>query len=166
MSGGVGSGRLTDVELGAWRGMLRVHSALIHELDAELLAAHGLSLRSYEVLLVLEDAPRHRLRMSDLSRSALLSASGVSRLVDRLESDGYVRRLPCPSDGRGFYAVLTRAGLSKLREARPTHLDGVRRLFLRHFVGDDLRRLAEAWERVLPGAEAARTSGHPLHDSS
>lgn len=147
-----GGERLTGVELGAWRGLLRVHSSLIHELDADLLAAHGLSLHSYEVLLLLEDAPGRRLRMTDLSRSALLSASGVSRLVDRLEGDGYVKRMPCPSDGRGSYAALTQAGLAKLREARATHLDGVRRLFLRHFDGEGLRRLAEAWERVLPGA--------------
>lgn len=143
---------LRGVELGAWRGMLRVHSALIRELDADLTAAHHLPLRSYEVLLVLDGAPQHRLRMSDLSRSALLSASGVSRLVDRLEAEGLVERRRCDSDGRGFFAVLTEAGRVKLSEARPTHLAGIRRLFLQHFDGDELACLVAYWDRVLPGA--------------
>ena len=147
--------RLTRVELGAWRGLLRLHSALISELDAELVAAHDLPLRSYEVLVHLADAPDHRLRMSDLSRSVLLSASGVSRLVDRLESEGFVCRRRCELDGRGFFAVLTDAGEAKLREARPTHLAGVRRLFLSRFDQDELRELAALWERALPRASEA-----------
>jgi len=143
---------LTPAELAAWRGMLRVHASLLHAMDAELTAGHGLALRSYEVLLHLEDAPRHRLRMSDLSRSVLLSASGVSRLIDRMEQDGLVGRERCSDDGRGYWAVLTSHGEQKLREARATHLAGVRHLFLRHFAGDDLARLADYWERVAPGA--------------
>ena len=101
---------LRPAELAAWRGMLRAQAALLHDMDAELTAGHGLALRSYEVLLHLEDAPRHRLRMSDLSHSVLLSASGVSRLVDRLERDGLVRRERCSADGRGYWAVLTGRG--------------------------------------------------------
>jgi len=143
---------LRPAELAAWRGMLRVHASLLHAMDAELTAGHGLALRSYEVLLHLEDAPRHRLRMSDLSRSVLLSASGVSRLVDRMEQDGLVGRERCADDGRGYWAVLTSHGEQRFREARATHLAGVRRLFLRHFAGDDLARLADYWERVAPGA--------------
>jgi DNA-binding MarR family transcriptional regulator len=143
---------LTPAELAAWRGMLRAQASLLHAMDAELTAGHGLALRSYEVLLHLEDAPRHRLRMSDLSRSVLLSASGVSRLVDRMERDGLVGRERCSDDGRGYWAVLTSHGEQKFREARATHLAGVRRLFLRHFTGDDLARLADYWERLAPGA--------------
>ena len=143
---------LGPAELAAWRGMLRAHASLLRDMDAELTATHGLALRSYEVLLHLEDAPRHRLRMSDLSHSVLLSASGVSRLVDRLERAGLVRRERCSADGRGYWAVLTTRGEGSFREARATHLAGVRRLFLRHFAGDDLARLADYWERVLPGA--------------
>lgn len=152
MKTGEVEGRLNGAELGAWRGMLRVHSALMRQLDADLTAAHGLPLRSYEVLLVLEDAPRRRMRMSDLSRSVLLSASGVSRLVDRMEAEGHVERVRCDSDGRGYWAALTASGQAKLREARPTHLAGVRRLFLRHFDRDELNALASCWDKVLPGA--------------
>jgi DNA-binding MarR family transcriptional regulator len=142
---------LGPAELAAWRGMLRAHASLLHDMDAELTAAHGLALRSYEVLLHLEAAPQRRLRMSDLSHSVLLSASGVSRLVDRLERDGLVHRERCSEDGRGYWTVLTTNGERKYREARATHLAGVRRLFLRHFAGADLTRLAEYWERVAPG---------------
>lgn len=143
---------LDKAELAAWRGMLRVHRALIAELDADLVAAHGLPLRSYEVLLFLDGAPGKRLRMSELSRSVLLSPSGVTRLVDRLEAEGLVRRRPCGHDGRGLYAELTPAGAGKLREARATHLAGVRELFLARFDARELARLAEYWERVVPGA--------------
>ncbi len=143
---------LAPAQLAAWRGMLRAQAELLRGLDAELTSAHGLALRSYEVLLHLKAAPQHRLRMSDLSHSVLLSASGISRLVDRLERDGFVRRERCGEDGRGYWAVLTTRGEAKFSEARTTHLAGVRRLFLRHFTDDDLTRLAGYWERVAPGA--------------
>jgi DNA-binding MarR family transcriptional regulator len=139
-------------ELAAWRGMLRTHASLLHDMDAQLAAAHGLALRSYEVLLHLEEAPRRRLRMSDLSHSVLLSPSGVSRLVDRLERGGLVCRERCSADGRGYWAVLTSRGEMAFRDARATHLAGVRSLFLRHFTAADLARLADYWERLAPGA--------------
>jgi DNA-binding MarR family transcriptional regulator len=144
--------RLTAAELAAWRGMLRVHSTLFHQLDHELEIEHRLSLRAYEVLVVLESEPEHRLRMSDLSRSVLLSPSGVSRLVDRLEADGLVHRRRCSDDGRGFFAELTDEGRRHLSEARATHLAGVRRLFLDHFETAELDELASFWQRVDPGA--------------
>lgn len=145
-------GALSKAELGAWRGFLRVHSSLIRALDAELVTAHDLPLRSYEVLVHLSDAPGRRLRMTDLSRSVLLSASGVTRLVDRLEVQGLVCRSRCRLDGRGFWAELTEAGAAKLAAARPTHLAGVRRLFLAHVDDRELAALACLWERLLPGA--------------
>jgi DNA-binding MarR family transcriptional regulator len=145
-------GELTGTELGAWRGLLRVHAALVRELDAELDAAHDLPLSSYDVLIYLQAAPGKRLRMAELADSVLLSRSGVTRLVDRLEREGLIVRDTCTSDGRGLYAVLTDEGEAMLARARPTHLAGVRERFLRHFSEDELRQLAEYWERVLPGA--------------
>jgi DNA-binding MarR family transcriptional regulator len=144
--------QLTPAELGAWRGLLRVHAALIGQLDRELVQAHGLPLRAYEVLLHLEDAPGGRLRMSELAESVLLSQSGLTRLVDRLERAGLVERRPCDDDGRGLWAVLTPTGRESLRTARRTHLAGVRALFLSRFTSDELRLLGAFWERVLPGA--------------
>jgi DNA-binding MarR family transcriptional regulator len=148
------AGELTPVELGAWRGMLRVHTALVRELDAELLAAHDLPLSSYDVLIYLQSAPGKRLRMAELADSVLLSRSGVTRLVDRLEREGLIVRDTCTSDGRGCFAVLTDAGEALLARARPTHLDGVRERFLSRFSEDELAQLAEYWERVRPGAAA------------
>ena len=145
-------GRLSPDELAAWRGFLRVQSSLFHQLDTELSATHDLPLRSYEVLLLLEDAPDRRLRMTDLSRNVLLSPSGLTRLVDRLEREGLVGRERCPEDGRGFYAVLTDTGDRRLQEARATHLAGVRRLFLDQLGADDLRRLTAYWELLVPGS--------------
>jgi DNA-binding MarR family transcriptional regulator len=145
---------LEPVELGAWRGMLRVHAALVKALDAELVQAHNLPLISYEVLITLAAAPGRRRRMAELADSVLLSRSGTTRLVDRLVRDGLIAREHCEDDGRGSFAVLTERGAALLSQARATHLDGVRERFLRHFGEAELRTLAGAWERVLPGSAA------------
>src|SRR3954470_13848487 len=143
---------LSPLELGAWRGLLRVHTALVKALDAELVETHDLPLSSYEVLITLESAPNRKRRMAELADSVLLSRSGMTRLVDRLQREGLLVRDTCTDDGRGCYAVLTDKGAELLARARPTHLAGVRERFLVHFSEDDLRLFAEAWERVLPGA--------------
>jgi len=144
--------------LAAWRGFLRVHSALTKQLDAQLVAAHGLSLSSYEVLLFLADSPGGQVRMSDLADSVLLSRSGLTRLVDRLERDGLVRRESCPSDLRGFNALITDEGRKLFAAARRTHLAGVRDRFADRFTDEELRVFAALWERVQPGA-ATQGSG-------
>jgi len=144
--------QLTPVELGAWRGLLRVHAALVKSLDAELSAAHELPLSSYEVLITLEAAPGRKLRMSELADSVLLSRSGMTRLVDRLEHNGLLERDHCTADGRGCFAVLTDKGLGAVADARRTHFCGVRERFLSQFADEELRLLATFWDRVLPGA--------------
>jgi DNA-binding MarR family transcriptional regulator len=149
------SRQLDERELRAWRGMLRAHAALTKALDADLEAAHGLPLSSYEVLLYLNDAPDRRMRMRDLAASVILSRSGLTRLADRLEREGLIRRESCSSDARGAYAVLTPAGAEMLAAARKTHLAGVRSLFLQHFSDGELDVLGEAWDRVVPGAATA-----------
>jgi DNA-binding MarR family transcriptional regulator len=143
---------LAPAELGAWRGLLRVHSALVKALDAELLACHDLPLTSYEVLINLQAAPGRRRRMAELADGVLLSRSGMTRLVDRLERQGLLARDACTDDGRGTYAVLTDKGEACLAEARRTHLDGVRERFLEHFEPAELHVLATFWDRVVPGA--------------
>jgi len=121
---------LSETELAVWRGFLRLHAALAKQLDAELEAAHGLPLSSYEVLINLQAAPDQRLRMADLADRALLSRSGMTRLVDRLERQGLLAR------------------------ARPTHLAGVREKFLQHLEPGDFERLAALWEAMMPGVTA------------
>jgi DNA-binding MarR family transcriptional regulator len=142
---------LSQRELHAWRGLLRVHSRLVKALDAELEGAHGLGVTSYEVLMYVADSPEGRMRMHDLASSVLLSRSGLTRLIDRLEREGYIRRESCETDGRGAFAVLTGPGREKLDAARRTHLDGVRRHFLEHLSDAELDGLGELWDKVLPG---------------
>jgi DNA-binding MarR family transcriptional regulator len=149
----------TPTELGAWRGLLRVHASLVRALDAELEAQHGLPISSYEVLIHLGDAPEGKMRMRDLADAALLSRSGLTRLVDRLERDGLICRASCPSDARGAFAVITDDGRELLRRARPAHRGDVRRRFLDCFDEAELRQLAAFWERILPDATSGDASG-------
>ena len=139
-------------ELGAWRGLLRVHAAMTKTLDAELMREHRLPLSSYEVLLYLADSPEGRLRMSELADSVLLSRSGLTRLVDRLERDGLLRRRRCEEDQRGWFAEITDEGRELFERARVTHLQGVRQRFLSRLSRDEQRALAALWEKVSPGA--------------
>lgn len=146
--------RLSEQELRAWRGMLRAHAALTKALDAQLEAEHGLPLVSYEVLLVLAQAPARKMRMSELAETVVLSRSGLTRLVDRLEREGLIRRQTCRDDARGAFAALTDAGDARLGAARATHLAGVRALFLSHLSPAEQELLGELWERMLPTAHA------------
>ena len=147
---------LTEPELRAWRGLLRTHAVLVKRLDADLEAAHGLPLTSYEVLLHLADAEDARMRMCDVADLVHLSRSGLTRLVDRLERDGLVERVSCPSDARGAFARLTEEGRTRLEAASATHLAGVREHFLAHVSREELEQLAGVWERI---AGAAAQSG-------
>lgn len=146
---------LSAGELSAWRGFLRVHAGLRRELDAELVAGHGIPLSSYEVLLFLNDSPGGRMRMAELADSVLLSRSGLTRLVDRLERVGLVKREACGTDARGLETVITASGRKRFAAARKTHLTGVRRRFLDLLDDDEREMLARLWERMVPGAVEA-----------
>lgn len=150
--------RLSEREIGAWRGLLKAHSQLVATLDDELEREHGIPLGSYEVLLHLADSPDGSLRMGDLADRLLLSRSGLTRLIDRLVARGVVERHSCPSDRRGTYARLTPDGRELLDAARPTHLAGVREHFLDHLSAGDLDRLGEIWDRVTTASAADETA--------
>lgn len=139
---------LSNVELRAWRGLVRAHDALVKRLDADLEAGHGIGLSSYEVLCALRSTADRRMRMCDLADTVCLSRSGLTRLVDRLERDGLIARACCHSDARGSFAVLTEAGGRRLAEARPTHRAAIRRDFLSCFSAGELEQLAMLWARV------------------
>jgi DNA-binding MarR family transcriptional regulator len=128
--------------------MLRAHAELTRALDAQLAREHNLPLSSYEVLLFLADAPDGRMRMSELAESVLLSRSGLTRLVDRLERDGLLKRERCESDARGLFAEITPEGRRLFDAARRTHLDCVRALFLDRFSRDELRALGGLWQKL------------------
>ena len=152
-------GRLDETELGAWRGFLRAHAALVRDLDAELQSAHGLSLSSYEVLLLLAGASNRRLRMTELAKATLITLGGVTRLVDRLEREGLVERERCASDARGILAVLTPAGLERLRDAGPTHRAGIRRRFLAQLTVAQQEELERIWAAIVPEGAAPQNHG-------
>ena len=139
---------LDEEELAAWRGMLRAHSQLVRTLDADLAREHDLPLSSYEVLLYLNDSDGGRMRMSELADSVLISRSGLTRLVDRLERQGLLKRERCTSDARGLFAEITDEGRRLFAQARQTHLDGVRRLFLGRFSRDELRTFGGLWQKL------------------
>src|SRR3954468_4399425 len=94
---------LSELELDAWRGFLRTYTTLVRDLDDELTARHGLPVSSYDVLVQLDEAPEGMLRMSQLADAVLLSRSGLSRLVTRLENHGLLTREECKSDARGAF---------------------------------------------------------------
>lgn len=141
---------LSAVEERAWRSLVRAHACLVKRLDAQLEAEHGLPLTSHEVLLRLAGAPDGKLRMHDIASSVMLSRSGLTRLVDRLERDGLVRRCSCENDARGAYAVITEEGRAKVAQARASHLAAVRELFLSRFSEEELGELGDLLGRLVP----------------
>ena len=146
---------MTDQALQAWVNYLRSHSALTRELNAQLVAEHGLTLNDYEVLLTLSHAEERALRRVDLAQEVLLTASGITRLLDGLERAGWVEKRSCVSDARVTYAALTDAGYDKLREAAPVHIEGVRRVFATHFSDDELETLGALLGRLAEGDPGA-----------
>ena len=147
-------------EFSAWRAFLTAHAAAVRVLGAELEASEAMPLSWYDVLVQLSEAPARELRMSELADAVLLSRSGLTRLVDRLEREGLVQRRPCLDDARGTLAALTEAGLDRLRAAAPVHLRGVREHFTSRFDADELAVLGELLGRIgVP--EMARPGPRP-----
>jgi len=157
-----------------WRTFLQAHALLSRRLDDELRIEHGLSLAEYDALVQLALAPSHRLRMNQLADRVLLSRSGVTRLVDRLVADGLVTRSLCTTDARGAEAVITIAGIQRLRSATGTHLRGVARYFVEPLSPDELaaigRSLGTVVERLRSDrraegiAEACAPTGIPAEE--
>jgi DNA-binding MarR family transcriptional regulator len=139
----------SDAQLTAWRLLLSVHAACIDQIDRSLAEAQRIPLRWYDVLIELAEAPEQRLRMHELARSVVLSRSGLTRLVDRLEEAGYLYRQPDPQDRRGSFAVLTDAGRMALRQAWPVYGQGIEYFFGRHLSDAEAATLAAAFERIL-----------------
>lgn len=134
--------------------LVRGHSAVTRALNAQLVADHGLTINDYEALLHLARAEERRMRRVDLAERLILTASGVTRLLDGLEEAGYVDRAACASDRRVTYAVLTQAGVAKLREASKTHVADIREIFETRFNAEELDQLVALLERLPHAADA------------
>jgi DNA-binding MarR family transcriptional regulator len=138
----------------SWVRFLRAHAAVTRELSARLEARHGLTLSDYDVLVQLYYAPERSLRRVDIARAVLLTASGITRLLDGLERAGWVEKRACQSDARVSYAVLTESGVQKFEDAQKTHLADIEELFGSRFSRAEREQLAELLGR-LPLAETA-----------
>lgn len=143
-----------DPTLTAWVRFLRAHAAVTRELGARLEADHGLTMSDYDVLIQLYLAEGHVMRRVDIARQVLLTASGITRLLDGLERCGLVGKKACESDARVSYAVLTEEGVRKVEAARDTHLADVEELFGSQFSPDERKQLGELLGR-LPLAHTA-----------
>lgn len=132
----------------AFVALLRAHAASTRRLSAQLTADHGLTISDFEVLLRLARAPDRRMRRVDLAEQVVLTASGVTRLLDGLERSGLVERDSCDTDRRVVYAVLTDAGLEKIREAATSHFAQVDELFGARFDDEEVARLGALLERL------------------
>src|ERR1700760_243982 len=141
----------TPAEFAAWRGLLRVHSTVMRELDRRLLRAHGLGIDAYGVLVTMVGQPGSRMTIGELGGRRNLSPSGISRSVDKLVKEGLVERTTNPADARSLLVGLTAHGVHRLREAQGTPRATGRELLLDHLDERDIETLGELWEKAIPG---------------
>lgn len=151
----------TTLEQGAWGGLLGMHGRMMRLIDADLQAHSHISHVEFEVLLRLSWEADHRLRIHDLAARSVLTRSGISRLVERLEQAGLVVREKATEDRRGAYAVLTEVGMTHFEAALRRHVAFVRRQFLDLFSEAELEQMAVFWQRVET-AQANLESGNDI----
>lgn len=147
--------RLSRQQLAAWRAFLKVHAIVVNQIDHDLAAAEQVPLSSYDVLIELYDAPERRLRMHELAERVVLSRSGLTRLVDRLEAEGFLRRDRSGTDRRGAYAVITEQGIDALRHTWPVYAQGILRYFARWLTPEEALMMTAALERILAAPSSA-----------
>jgi len=132
----------------AFGNLIGAHAVLVRELSASLVARHGLTVNDYGTLLLLSRAGEEGMRRIDLANELNLSPSGITRLLDRLEDQGLVGKGECKSDARVSYAILTDAGLGKLTEASPGHIEDIEQRMSAVLSADEMKTLAELLGRL------------------
>lgn len=152
------SSRPDNARVAVFGNFLRAHQQVSEILNQSLVKERGLQLSWYDVLLQLSASGEDRLRLQDLANRVLYSRSGLTRLIDRMEAAGFVKREPCEDDKRGTYAVLTPLGKRELRRAAPTHLRGIEEHFLSKLSADEIAVIGEAMARLLEGTRCASES--------
>ena len=148
-----------SISVESFVSLVRAYTHATRELNAQLTVDHGLTISDYEVLLRLARAPERRMRRVDLAQQVLLTASGITRLLDGLEKHGYVDRAACDSDRRVVYAVLTDDGSTKLREASETHVAQIEDYFTSRYEASELSELAALLGRIELGDALDCTEG-------
>lgn len=139
---------LTPAERKAWRALYEAHGLVTRRIENDLHAAGVGSLSDYGVLYALYEAPNRRVRLAELADNAMLSRSGLTRLVDRLESNGYLKREPYPDDRRGTLAVLTDAGIDEMRRIWAIYSAGIARYFAAQVSDTEVATITVALRRV------------------
>ena len=139
---------LSPTEEALWRALMRIVKVLPRNLDTDLIRGAGLTASEYTTIMTLSEAPNRELRMTDLANTTGLSASRTTRLVDDLQSRGWVTKVASSSDGRGNVARLTPRGMAKLKSAWPVHLASVRTRFLDHIEDSSVSQLAAGLSAV------------------
>jgi DNA-binding MarR family transcriptional regulator len=138
----------------AYIGFFLAGAVVTRKIDRILVERGGVSMEVYDLLLALEESPDRRLRMSELADAIVLSRSGLTRMVDRLERDGLLRREACPGDRRSLYAVLTEKGLSERKRTWEIYREAIAGEFGAHVSDEEAAVLVRVFERIL--------EGHPL----
>ena len=151
-----------DQRLASWRAFLLTYTTVLRELEQEMVGEQDLPLTWYDILAHLDSAQRGALRMQELAESVLLSRSGLTRLVDRMEQAGLVERHPCEEDRRGTYAVITNRGEETLFRAMPGHINSINEHFLRYLDVFDVQALLRVLTKVLEGERAAKEQQEEL----
>jgi DNA-binding MarR family transcriptional regulator len=143
---------LSEQHLAAWRAFLKAHATIIDLIERDLIAAKRPPLSTYDVLIELYEAPDHRLRMHELAERVVLSRSGLTRLVDRLEAEGLLTRDRSVADRRGAYAVITGQGIEALQQTWPIYAKGISKYFAQWMTQEEAQILESAFERIVETA--------------
>ena len=146
---------LSDEQLAAWRAFLRAHSTMLRRISRDLDDAELPPLAWYDVLAALSDAPEQQLRQVELAERVLLSTSGLSRLLDRIEKKGLARRTSCETDRRSFYIQLTGEGADMLEEMWAVYVRGIADDFL-PALGSNPCEIRQTLESIGRQCDAAR----------
>lgn len=147
---------LAPAQLTAWQLFLTLHRRAVDAIDRDLQTTGHLPLTSYDVLIELHGAPEHRLRMAELADRVVLSRSGLTRLVDRLEGEGYLVRDRVTGDRRGAYAVITAAGSAAVRAAWPLYARGILDYFACGLSPEEMSLLAALLQKIADHLAAHR----------
>jgi DNA-binding MarR family transcriptional regulator len=143
-----------------WRGFLTGHAAVIRRIERDLAAAGAIPLTWYDVLIELYEAPGRRMRLHELADAVVLSRSGLTRLIDRLEQAGLLTREMARTDRRGAFAVLTEAGVAAMKQAWPIYAQGIADSFARHITESESVIMASAFERIVAATRGGEDAGH------
>lgn len=140
---------INEKKIATWQAFLQTHNVVLCKLAREMQELQDLPLTWYDVLTNLNDDPRGGLRLQDLAQAIVLSQSGLTRLLDRMEKAGLVERKPCPYDRRGTYAIITPEGKTVLKRAAPVHLQRIEAHFMQYLDDDEVEALHNIFLKIL-----------------